>query len=49
MSFVLSTGAKMPSIGFGTWQIDPDLVGNAVYTAVKARTPLRFGRSVPCF
>jgi diketogulonate reductase-like aldo/keto reductase len=35
MSFVLSTGAKMPSIGFGTWQIDPDLVGNAVYTAVK--------------
>jgi hypothetical protein len=42
MSFVLSTGAKMPTIGFGTWQIDPDLVGNAVYAAVKvgAQHPL---------
>ncbi|KAM0901212.1 hypothetical protein ACQ4PT_020137 [Festuca glaucescens] len=35
-SFVLNTGARIPSIGLGTWQIEPDVVGNAIYAAVKA-------------
>ncbi|TVU36523.1 hypothetical protein EJB05_18460, partial [Eragrostis curvula] len=35
MSFVLSTGARMPAVGLGTWQSDPGVVGNAVYAAVK--------------
>ncbi|PWZ11183.1 Aldo-keto reductase family 4 member C10 [Zea mays] len=34
--FVLNTGAKVPSVGLGTWQSDPGIVGNAVYAAVKA-------------
>ncbi|KAF8775333.1 hypothetical protein HU200_004742 [Digitaria exilis] len=34
--FVLNTGAKIPSVGLGTWQADPGVVGNAVYAAVKA-------------
>uniref|UniRef100_A0A452Z902 NADP-dependent oxidoreductase domain-containing protein n=1 Tax=Aegilops tauschii subsp. strangulata TaxID=200361 RepID=A0A452Z902_AEGTS len=34
-SFVLNTGARMPSVGLGTWQIDPDVVGDAIYAAVK--------------
>lgn len=36
--FVLNTGAKIPSVGLGTWQSDPGVVGNAVYAAVKVRT-----------
>lgn len=34
--FVLNTGAKIPSVGLGTWQADNGLVGDAVYAAVKA-------------
>ncbi|CAO1942262.1 unnamed protein product [Urochloa humidicola] len=34
--FVLSTGVMMPSVGLATWQLDPALVGDAVYAAVKA-------------
>lgn len=33
--FVLNTGAKIPSVGLGTWQSDPGVVGDAVYAAVK--------------
>ncbi|KAJ4795841.1 NAD(P)-linked oxidoreductase superfamily protein [Rhynchospora pubera] len=33
--FTLNTGAKIPSVGLGTWQAEPGLVGDAVYTAVK--------------
>lgn len=33
--FVLSTGAKIPSVGLGTWQSEPGVVGDAVYAAVK--------------
>uniref|UniRef100_A0A1J3DF98 Aldo-keto reductase family 4 member C10 n=1 Tax=Noccaea caerulescens TaxID=107243 RepID=A0A1J3DF98_NOCCA len=33
--FELNTGAKIPSVGLGTWQADPGLVGNAVEAAVK--------------
>ncbi|KAJ6803660.1 aldo-keto reductase family 4 member C9-like [Iris pallida] len=35
-SFTLNTGAKIPSIGLGTWQAEPGLVGEAVIAAVKA-------------
>lgn len=34
--FVLNTGAKIPSVGLGTWQSDPGVVGEAIYAAVKA-------------
>ncbi|XP_051206988.1 aldo-keto reductase family 4 member C10 [Lolium perenne] len=33
---VLNTGAKIPSVGLGTWQAAPGVVGDAVYAAVKA-------------
>ncbi|XP_062231559.1 NADPH-dependent aldo-keto reductase, chloroplastic-like [Phragmites australis] len=34
--FVLNTGAKIPSVGLGTWQAEPGVVGDAVFAAVKA-------------
>ncbi|XP_047096137.1 aldo-keto reductase family 4 member C10-like [Lolium rigidum] len=35
-SFVLNTGARIPSIGLGTMQIEPGAVDGAIYAAVKA-------------
>lgn len=35
--FELNTGAKIPSIGLGTWQAAPGVVGDAVAAAVKVR------------
>ncbi|KAJ0762917.1 putative aldo/keto reductase, aldo-keto reductase, NADP-dependent oxidoreductase [Helianthus annuus] len=33
--FDLKNNTRIPSVGLGTWQSEPGLVGQAVYTAVK--------------
>ncbi|EFH61294.1 expressed protein [Arabidopsis lyrata subsp. lyrata] len=33
--FELNTGVKFPSVGLGTWQASPGLIGDAVAAAVK--------------
>ncbi|OMO97285.1 Aldo/keto reductase [Corchorus olitorius] len=33
--FELNTGAKIPSVGLGTWQAAPGVVGNSVASAIK--------------
>ncbi|KAK4268713.1 hypothetical protein QN277_025327 [Acacia crassicarpa] len=34
--FPLNTGAQIPSVGLGTWQSSPGLVGGAIASAIKA-------------
>lgn len=34
-SFVLNTGSRIPSVGLGVWQIQPDAANDAIYAAVK--------------
>uniref|UniRef100_A0A1D1Y9L5 Aldo-keto reductase family 4 member C9 n=1 Tax=Anthurium amnicola TaxID=1678845 RepID=A0A1D1Y9L5_9ARAE len=40
-SFTLNTGATIPSVGLGTWQAEPGVVGDAVVAAVKVGQALQ--------
>ena len=44
--FELNTGAKIPSLGLGTWQADPGVVANAVTTAIKVLNYLTFSLEI---
>lgn len=37
--FDLNTGAKIPSVGLGTWKAETGVVGQAVIAAVKVHYP----------
>ncbi|KPA35937.1 alcohol dehydrogenase, partial [Fusarium langsethiae] len=34
-TFTLNTGAKIPLLGYGTWQASPGEVGQGAYEALK--------------
>lgn len=36
LTFTLNTGAKIPAVGYGTWQAAPGVVADGVYHALKA-------------
>ena len=38
LHFDLNTGAKIPSVGLGTWHAEPGVVGQAVIAAVKVHS-----------
>jgi diketogulonate reductase-like aldo/keto reductase len=38
--FKLNTGDKIPSLGLGTWQADPGVVGQVIVAAIKVGFPL---------
>lgn len=39
--FTLNTGARIPSVGLGTYKAGPGVVGDAIATAVKVLSPPR--------
>ncbi|RVW33716.1 hypothetical protein CK203_074920 [Vitis vinifera] len=42
--FELNIGAKIPSVGLGTWRADHGLIGDALATAIKHYCLSRQGR-----
>ncbi|RVW87453.1 hypothetical protein CK203_033723 [Vitis vinifera] len=47
--FELNIGAKIPSVGLGTWRADHGLIGDALATAIKVSLPIRVTSSFPSF